>query len=83
MNMWMNLWLQFARLHVYFRVGLRVLLCVHLRSHMCIHLRIRMRTAHFPLALYAWGFLKTTIYDLVESADGKTNKTLRQAFSKR
>ena len=58
MNMWMNLWLQFVRLRVY----LRVLLCVHLRPHMCIHLRVRMRTAHFPLALYAWGFLKITIY---------------------
>ena len=74
MNTWMNLWLQFVRLRVYFCVGLRVLLCVHLRSHMCIGLRVRVRTAHFPLALYAWGFLKITIYDLLESANGKPTR---------
>ena len=83
MNMWMNLWLQFVRLRVYFRVGLRVLSRVHLRSHMCIHLRICMRTAHFPLALYAWGFLKITIYDLLESADGKPTRLYARPLVKR
>ena len=38
-------------------------------THMCIHLRIHMCTAHFLLARYAWGFLKITVYDLLESAN--------------